>query len=278
MLGFRASAFSDSHGGFINNQLTTRTWVNGAVSNNAALGAQRLQPRARRRRPRGAEGGVQRTSGAPPSPTTTSASPPSAPGTRIRRCRRARSSASDPKSHDFEAKIARLSRGRRRRHRRSGVREHLLVAPHAPAERILAVHAELQAGSAARLPDQEGFTCLNDPYYGTGPTPAATCRLSTTSTTPIRSAGRMSCGSPPSPAVAFTGSAGAVLGEDPRQELRQHLLHAGAAVPTARRLSTTLQLQRLTHRRLAAGRGVVRVHDALGLPADHRVHRTSTST
>ena len=36
MLGLRVSAFSDSHGGFINNQLTTRTWVNGAVSNNAA--------------------------------------------------------------------------------------------------------------------------------------------------------------------------------------------------------------------------------------------------
>ncbi|MBV8911399.1 MAG: TonB-dependent receptor, partial [Gammaproteobacteria bacterium] len=35
VLAFRASAFSDSHGGFINNQLTTRTWVNGAVSNNA---------------------------------------------------------------------------------------------------------------------------------------------------------------------------------------------------------------------------------------------------
>jgi iron complex outermembrane receptor protein len=35
MLGFRASAFSDSHGGFINNALTTRTWVNGAVSNNS---------------------------------------------------------------------------------------------------------------------------------------------------------------------------------------------------------------------------------------------------
>ncbi|MBV8144175.1 MAG: TonB-dependent receptor [Gammaproteobacteria bacterium] len=34
-LGFRASAFSDSHGGFINNQLTTRTWVNQSVSNNA---------------------------------------------------------------------------------------------------------------------------------------------------------------------------------------------------------------------------------------------------
>jgi iron complex outermembrane receptor protein len=35
MLGFRASAFSDSHGGFINNRLVTRTWVNGAVSDNS---------------------------------------------------------------------------------------------------------------------------------------------------------------------------------------------------------------------------------------------------
>jgi iron complex outermembrane receptor protein len=34
-LGLRASAFSASHGGFITNQLTTRTWVNGAVSNNS---------------------------------------------------------------------------------------------------------------------------------------------------------------------------------------------------------------------------------------------------
>ncbi len=32
----RLSVFSDYHGGFINNQLTTRTWVNGSVSNNAA--------------------------------------------------------------------------------------------------------------------------------------------------------------------------------------------------------------------------------------------------
>jgi iron complex outermembrane receptor protein len=35
VLGLRLSVFSDSHGGFINNQLTTRTWVNTAVSNNA---------------------------------------------------------------------------------------------------------------------------------------------------------------------------------------------------------------------------------------------------
>jgi iron complex outermembrane receptor protein len=35
VLGFRVSAFSDSHGGFIDNALTTRTWVNGVTSNNS---------------------------------------------------------------------------------------------------------------------------------------------------------------------------------------------------------------------------------------------------
>jgi iron complex outermembrane recepter protein len=35
VLGLRLSAFSASHGGFINNELTTRTWVNTAVSTNA---------------------------------------------------------------------------------------------------------------------------------------------------------------------------------------------------------------------------------------------------
>jgi len=35
VLGLRVSAFSDSHGGFIRNALTTRTWVNTAVSTNA---------------------------------------------------------------------------------------------------------------------------------------------------------------------------------------------------------------------------------------------------
>jgi outer membrane receptor protein involved in Fe transport len=34
-LGVRVSAFSASHGGFIDNRLTTRTWVNGVTSNNA---------------------------------------------------------------------------------------------------------------------------------------------------------------------------------------------------------------------------------------------------
>lgn len=35
ILGLRVSAFSDSHGGFIDNKLTTRHWVNGTVSDNA---------------------------------------------------------------------------------------------------------------------------------------------------------------------------------------------------------------------------------------------------
>jgi iron complex outermembrane receptor protein len=35
ILGFRASVFSVDNGGFIDNALVTRTWVNGAVSNNA---------------------------------------------------------------------------------------------------------------------------------------------------------------------------------------------------------------------------------------------------
>ncbi len=36
MLGLRISAFSDSRGGFINNKLTTRNWLNGSVSDNSA--------------------------------------------------------------------------------------------------------------------------------------------------------------------------------------------------------------------------------------------------
>jgi outer membrane receptor protein involved in Fe transport len=35
VLALRVSAFSDSHGGFITNALTTRNWINGTVSNNA---------------------------------------------------------------------------------------------------------------------------------------------------------------------------------------------------------------------------------------------------
>ncbi len=52
--GCALSAFSDHHGGFIDNKLTTRNWVNGTISDNCGLGGQQLQPRARRGRPGGA--------------------------------------------------------------------------------------------------------------------------------------------------------------------------------------------------------------------------------
>jgi hypothetical protein len=38
VLGFRACPLQRSNGGFVNKQLTTRTWVNGAVSNNSRRG------------------------------------------------------------------------------------------------------------------------------------------------------------------------------------------------------------------------------------------------
>ena len=61
------------------------------------------------------------------------------------------------------------------------------------------------------------------------------------------------------PGGRFHWLGGPVLGEDPRQELRQHLLHAGAAVPTVRRSSTTTAYSGTpAGLDLAAGRGVVR--------------------
>ena len=136
------SAFSDSHGGFINNQLTTRTWVNTAVSDNSAWAGKDYN-RAHVEGGRVALKGVlnddwsatltysyqrQSTRGA------WDQDPNLAPADG--RALRAR-------GPPLRSQDARFSRGRRRRHRRSGVREHLLVAAHAPAERVLAVHREL---------------------------------------------------------------------------------------------------------------------------------------
>ncbi len=142
VLGFRASVFSDSHGGFINNPLTTRTWVNTAVSTNAQW-ARNNYNRAHVEGGRLALKGVlndqwsasltysfqrQTTLGA------WDEDPNLAPRTVER---------FGPEGHRFEAKTPGFPPGRRRGHRRSGVRQHLLVAAHAPAERVLAVHREL---------------------------------------------------------------------------------------------------------------------------------------
>ena len=168
------SAFSDSHGGFIDNQLTTRTWVNGACPTTP-----------------------------PGRATTTTASTPRARASRLMAVLNDQWSATltysyqrqhalgawdedpnlpprtverfGPESHDSRPS-ARFPRGRRRRHRRPGVREHLLVAAHAPAERILAVHRELTRATTVRrlqrglhLPERPGLRRRR-------PSPAATCR------------------------------------------------------------------------------------------------------
>jgi outer membrane receptor for ferrienterochelin and colicin len=131
VLGLRASAFSVSHGGFIDNALTTRTWKNGTISN-SRLGTQRLQPRARGRRPHRPEGRAGRSLECHahlqlPAPERArrlgSGSGDAADGVALR------SGIARPRSQ-----AARPARGRRRRHRRPGVREHLLVTADPAAE------------------------------------------------------------------------------------------------------------------------------------------------
>ena len=105
VLGFRASAFSDSHGGFINNQLTTRTWVNGAVSNNSPWAGNDYNREHVKGGRLALQGRSSARTGAPASPIASSVSTPAVPGTRIRRCRRAPWSASVRSRTTFEAKM-----------------------------------------------------------------------------------------------------------------------------------------------------------------------------
>ena len=173
VLGFRASAFSVDNGGFINNELTTRTWVNGAVSNNAPWARNDYNRENMRRRPRWRSRRSSARAGARCSPTAFSASTPTARGTRTRRCAPRTVERFGPEQNLFETNMVDFHVGRRRRHRRSGVRQHLLEPGAAAVERILAIRAELQRRcppSAAGFPGtQEGYTCLNDPYYGSWP-------------------------------------------------------------------------------------------------------------
>ncbi len=82
VLGLRASAFSDSHGGFINNRLTTRTWVNGAVSDNSQW-ARNNYNREHVEGGRAALKGVFSDRWSARSPTATSDKAPSGRGTKI---------------------------------------------------------------------------------------------------------------------------------------------------------------------------------------------------
>jgi iron complex outermembrane recepter protein len=173
VLGLRVSAFSDSHGGFINNQLTTRTWVNQTVSDNS--------PWARNDYNReNVEGGRvalkavlgdswsalltygyqrQHTNGA------WDEDPTLAPRTVER---------FGPESNLFEAKMADF-------HVDGDVGIGDLVfastyweQPRRQWNEYSQYEQNFNAGAKSTPPNgfpgtQEGFTCLNDPYFGGGP-------------------------------------------------------------------------------------------------------------
>ncbi len=94
ILGFRASAFSDSHGGFINNRLASRTWVNGAVSDNSQW-ARNNYNRAHVEGGRAALKATSEIDGVPASHIASSGKTRRVHGTRIPRCRRGRWSDTD---------------------------------------------------------------------------------------------------------------------------------------------------------------------------------------
>ena len=195
--GCRPSAIS--HGGFINNQLTTRTWVNGTVSTNAAW-ARNDYNREHDEGGRIALKGViddrwsatltysyQRQSalGAWDEDPATAAAHGGALRPGVARLRSQDCSTCTWTATSASATwCSRAPTGRCRRGSRTNTRStwRTVLRHSAPPRRC------------HRRP-QEGFTCLNDPSYGSGATPtaAATCRCSSTSTTPTRSAGRTSC-------------------------------------------------------------------------------------
>ena len=173
ILGFRASAFSDSHGGFINNRLTTRTWVNGAVSNNAAWAGNNYN----REHVEGARMALkavlaerwnatltsgyqrQRTHGAWDEDLTL------APRTVAR---------FGPESEDFQTKMLDF-----RVDGDVGIGDLVFASTYSSQPRrqlneYSQYEENFNAGAKHTPPTgypgtQEGFTCLNDPYYGGSP-------------------------------------------------------------------------------------------------------------
>ena len=172
-LGLRISAFSDSHGGFIENRFTTRTWVNGSASNNAPWAGSDYNREH-------IEGGRialrlvvndswsgwltygyqrQATHGA------WDEDPTLAPRTVER---------FGPESNNFQTKMMNL-------HIDGDVGIGDLVfastywaLPRRQWNEYSQYEQNYNAGASSVPPGgypgtQEGFTCLNDPYYGTGP-------------------------------------------------------------------------------------------------------------
>ena len=173
VLGLRASAFSDSHGGFINNRLVTRTWVNGAVSDNAAWARKNYN----REHVEGGRAALKAVLGDRWSATLTYSfqrqntigawdeDPKLSPRTVTR---------FGPESNNFQTKTLDLSvEGD------VGIGDLVFAStywsqPRRQWNEYSQYEENFNAGGKKNPPTgfpgtQEGFTCLNDPYYGTGP-------------------------------------------------------------------------------------------------------------
>ncbi len=162
VLGFRASGFSDSHGGFIDNELTTRTWVNGTVSTNAAWarndynrahnegGRAALQYNLNDKWSASLTYDYQRLS-------TLGAwdEDPALPPRTVERF--------GPESHEFQSKIVDLHIDGD-----VGIGDLVFASTYwsipTRQQNEYSQYMQNYLGGA-----QEGFTCLNDPVYGTGP-------------------------------------------------------------------------------------------------------------
>jgi iron complex outermembrane recepter protein len=172
VLGFRASAFSEYHGGFINNRLTTRTWVNGAVSDNAQWAGNDYN----REHIEGGRVALKAMLGERWSATFTYSyqrqhtvgawdEDPKLPPRTVARF--------GPESDDFQAKIADL-------HVDGDVGIGDLVfastywkQPRRQWNEYSQYEENYNGGS------QEGYTCLHDPVYSTPPQPYSGCKPAT---------------------------------------------------------------------------------------------------
>ncbi len=250
VLGFRASGFSDSHGGFIDNQLTTRTWVNGAVSNNAAWARNDYN----RSHNEGGRAALQYVLNDKWSGTLTYDyqrlstlgawdEDPTLPPRTVERF--------GPESHDFQSKIVDLHI-----HGDVGIADLVFASTYwsIPTRQQNEYSQYMQNFTPAAAQRRASPACRRaTPVYDLFGRPYTGCNVPTQSyeyhTNPERWSDELRLASKTGGRLHWLR--GRVLGEDPRQELRQHLLHAGAELQ--RRGVELLQLQRLTHR-LAAGR------------------------
>ena len=237
VLGLRASAYSDSHGGFINNALTTRTWVNGSVSNNAQWASNNYN----RENVEGGRLELKTALGERWSALLTyqfqrqhaNGAWDEEPGLPARTTERF-----GPESNQFEASLLDFrvdgdvgigdlvfastywSLPRRQWNEYSQYEENF-----APGPTNMALPFPPANGITKGA--QEGYTCQSDPFYGG--TPYTGCKpplqFYSYDISPVRWSNELR--SELQARRPLPLARGAVLGEDHRQELQQYLLHAG---------------------------------------------------